>query len=184
MKKRFIAMAVAAMTLGGVMSAQTPETTTDNTTTATTCQQDQKCGKKDCKGKKHDGRRQGRNKQGQASLFEGIELTADQQKAIEALRQENRASREQAQKDAQAGREAKRQAFNDNLKNILTPEQYAKYEQNVAAANAKRENAGKQRGEVTKARHDMRRGNRAGKRQAAAANQAQATATSAAAATE
>ncbi len=39
MKKNFIAIAIALLTIGGTMSAQTPETTsTDNTTTTTTCQ--------------------------------------------------------------------------------------------------------------------------------------------------
>lgn len=145
-RKILVAAVVALLAVGGTISAQTPDTAADKTTT--TSQQ----GKRgDSKGKQGDrmGRRQGRQ---HTDLFKGIELTADQRKALETMRNEQRAERQQARaeqqtKDQQA-REERQAKMNEKIKGILTPEQYAQYEKNVAEA---------------KARPDMRRGDRKGK---------------------
>lgn len=56
-------------------------------------------------------------------FFEGIDLTPDQQTALSNLRSERR-------QDAQKQREAKSEEFKNKVKVILTPEQYAQFEQN------------------------------------------------------
>lgn len=138
MKKNFITAIVALLAFGGVMSAQAPETTADNNTpgTETTCHH----GKRgDCAMRGRDGKRHGRPDGPRADLFAGIQLTAEQQAALENMRREQRTARDQARKDREAAREQARAETDNRVKEILTPEQYAQYEQNVAAAKARRE---------------------------------------------
>lgn len=168
MKKNFIAIAVALLTLGGTISAQSPETSsTENTTTSATCQK--QCRRDRCNDNKQcnrDGKREGR-RHGHGhrpDMFAGIQLTAEQQQAIDNLRKENQANREQARKERQTQRRLAREQQQakraEQLKAILTPEQYAQYEQNVAAAKAQRETMTNDTAGVMKSRHNMRRGDK------------------------
>jgi len=135
MKKKVLSMVVALLTVGGLMSAETPEVTADNTTTTV---QDGKRGDRAGKpgrrvGKKQDKKRHGRH----SDPFAGIELTADQKKAVENMRQEQRAELEQTRKERQAATRQTRKELqakmNERVKNILTPEQYSQYEKNIKA---------------------------------------------------
>ena len=95
-------------------------------------------------------------------MFAGIQLTAEQQQAIDNLRKEDQANREQTRKERQEqhrqAREQQQARRAEQLKAILTPEQYAQYEQNVAAAKAQREAMANDTTGVKKSRHNMRRG--------------------------
>lgn len=62
--------------------------------------------------------------------FEGIQLTAEQQNAIDKLRQDRKVKREA---DKLAHKEAKKKIkedFNSEVEKILTPEQYQQYKTN------------------------------------------------------
>lgn len=149
MNKKILSMAIAIFAAGVVMSAQTPQTE-QNTNTQT----EQSCKKSKDNDKKGDrkGPRMGRDgHRGHGpNLFEGIELTAEQKTALKDLREKEMANREQAMKDRKAEAEKNRQemekkrqavmAEHDNaIKQILTPEQYTKYQANVEAAKARHE---------------------------------------------
>ena len=85
------------------------------------CEQTTEC----CKTKK-----EGREKKG-AGLFNGIELTPEQQQQVDALKAERKAakqSREKANKEAKA---QEKKAYDEKLAQILTPEQYAQYKANA-----------------------------------------------------
>lgn len=129
MKKSILTFAIVALGLFTFnASAQ------DNTTTgaAQTCCQ---TGKVKAKAKK-------------AKALEGLNLTADQQTAVSALNQKyadarkdaKKAKKEEAKKNRQARKENKR-AYLKEMQQILTPEQYVVYLENIVvsqpAPNAK-----------------------------------------------
>ncbi len=157
MKKFFLMTVAAFLSFGAVITARTPDSATE--TVSVTCRQN---GKRDCQksvnGNKCDGQRMGR-KDGRhrPDLFKGIELTADQRKALESMRAEQRAERQKARQECQA-------RMNESIRGILTPEQYAQYEKNMTDAKARREvvSGNRDNGE-SKNRRDMRRGDRKGK---------------------
>ncbi|MBD5180455.1 MAG: hypothetical protein HDT01_04065 [Bacteroidales bacterium] len=163
MKKKVLSLAIALIATGAVMSAQTAQTS-DNTTK--TEQTEKKCNKKDgekcCnnkdakkgnkKGHKNHSMNKG-NKQGKRpDMFQGIELTADQQTALKNLREQNRKDSEQAKQERKAmdqkAREERMAKRDAELKKILTPEQYTKYQANIEELKAKRANrqGGERRG--------------------------------------
>lgn len=86
---------------------------------------DKKCkGDSDCK----------RGKKDRFNPFEGIELTAEQQQKIDQLRAERKANKENAKKAKKEARAQEKKQFDEKMAQILTPEQYAKYEANCKAA--------------------------------------------------
>lgn len=164
MKKKFMAVAVAVLTMVSVMSAHALESQIENT--VTTCQQDngQKKDKADRQGKKRDGRHMRHNMKHHPDFFSGIELTAEQKQALEAMRQERRTEREQARKEQQAKQEQMRQEdqkkMNEKIRSILTPEQYAQYEKNVEAVKAEHMKNKKDIKGGERPKPQMRRGDR------------------------
>ena len=88
--------------------------------------------KKECKG------HHGKCHKGECpNPFEGLNLTADQQTKLDALRQEYKAKKSEAKKDLKEKRQemsmeakAKKSEYLDKLKQILTPEQYVTYLEN------------------------------------------------------
>lgn len=126
MNKKILSMALAiVVAAGSVISAQTPKTDKEKT---------EQTGKKGQRGQ-------------MPNLFEGIELTADQQKALNEMRETERANREKAMADRQAGKEINREEMQKRMeerenaiKQILTPEQYTKYQANAEAAKAQMQN--------------------------------------------
>ncbi len=151
MKKKFFATVVALLAFGGVaVNAQTPETTTTETTSAACPQKSASC---DCKARRASGAKVRKDGRHRSPLFKGIELTADQQKAFENMKKDQRAERQKARKERQT-------RMNENIKGILTPEQYAQYEKNMAEVKARKEASDLKKGEDRKARHDRRRDHR------------------------
>lgn len=78
----------------------------------------------------------------QAALFDGITLSAEQQQELQALRvkAKDNAKKEKAEFAAKMKekREKAREDYNKDVKKILSAEQYAKYEANQKALQAKR----------------------------------------------
>ena len=150
MKKKILAVAVALLSVGSIVSAQTPDNGTPAAeTTTSVCHN----GKRDCQrpdgcrqDRKH-GSRHGRHDGQRPDMFAGITLTAEQQQALDSLRQQQRADRQQKAQERRAiadqERQARRAAIDEQVKAILTPEQYAQYEKNVAEMQARRESMGK-----------------------------------------
>lgn len=135
MKKKVLSLALAAMAFVSINAlAQSPTATTSCSKDKTECAD---CNGKDCKGKK--GNKEMR--QGRQNPFEGIELTEAQKTQINQLREAQKANMQKPDKDGKrekptqeqiAAREAQHQQFMQDVKKILTPEQYTKFEQNVA----------------------------------------------------
>lgn len=151
MRKKVLGLVMAALAIGTTGAFAQSE----NQQSKATCEQvsengECKKGKKECtkdsgeckkaKGDRHKGikgdkkfRKDGRKaekRDGKANPFEGIELTAEQQQQLDALRAERK-----AQKDAvkEAGKEAKaqqQQQYDEKIAQILTPEQYNQYKAN------------------------------------------------------
>lgn len=138
MKKKIIAAALFAITLVSFPSlAQQPEQTAAKCTEQT-CTQSEKCTPQKC------------------NPFEGLNLTEQQQASIKELQKQRadqaknekeKARKDKAQRDSSA-RENRRQsrlAYLQQLKGILTPEQYVSFLENSYAGNSNRDKARKDR---------------------------------------
>ncbi|MDE6801620.1 MAG: hypothetical protein K2J06_02535, partial [Muribaculaceae bacterium] len=117
LNKKVLALALAAFVATGTATISAANDGDNNKpcTEQTTCKKgDKKECKKGKKDKNGEGRHEGKGRKGHANLFNGVELTADQQTAIKNLREK----RQSAEKKA---RENNREAFMTELKGILTP---------------------------------------------------------------
>lgn len=83
--------------------------------------------------------KQAKPKAPKANALEGITLTAEQQSAVDALnqkfaqqRKEAKEAKKEAQKQNKAQGKNQRKAYLDEMKKILTPEQYTTYLENLA----------------------------------------------------
>lgn len=155
MKKVILSMMMAgALLASGTAFAQTP---TDGTTGATTQQSDCCQTNNTPQGKKKDGhkggKKDGKTRAGKPKFnpFDGIELTADQQQRLQALRQgvgpveltpeqqakipENPNLTAEQKKQLSAERKAAkleaRKNYLNGVKEVLTPEQYVIFLENV-----------------------------------------------------
>ena len=111
MKKVLLALAVVAATFS--LNAQTPTPATPASTTPGACTEQPACAanpRAEC-----------------ANPFAGLDLTAEQQTALDALRANCRADRDSCR---QQRTEAKRERL-AQIKAILTPEQYVKFLENA-----------------------------------------------------
>ncbi|MBD5204715.1 MAG: hypothetical protein HDS82_07640 [Bacteroidales bacterium] len=117
-----------------------------------------KCGHGDKK-KGHKGGHKG--KKGGKNPFAGIELTAEQQTKLTNLRDKSRATEMKIREDArtqenkikQDAREQKKKArdeFDKEVKKILTPEQWTKFESNKAEMQKKHKDASARKGDKSK----------------------------------
>lgn len=123
----------------------------------TCCKTEQSCCKDKAKGEKPS----------RPNPMEGLNLTPEQQQAVDALNQKYAQKRKDALKEkgeaaAKARKEGKdtKKAYLEELKGILTPEQYTQYLENQVAkapkAKAMKQGAHKKRGEVKGKAKEMR----------------------------
>lgn len=141
MNKKVLAMALAAFvaTAGMTISAANDDnnaTLTEQTGKA--CKNKKDCKKGDCKkgeGRKGDCKK-GDGKRGENPMFKGIELTEEQQAAVQNFKKQHC---EATKAEKKAACEKNREAFMQEMKNILTPEQYQQLEKNVAEMQANKE---------------------------------------------
>lgn len=101
----------------------------------TKCDKDSKGCKSKCdkagKGKGcHKG--DGKMKKCKKNPFAGIELTADQQAKLDQLRDKGREAEMKVKQDAREKKAKMREDFDNEVKKILTPEQWTKFESNKA----------------------------------------------------
>lgn len=145
-------MALAALVATGSTAAFAA--TDDNGTKTEQCKN-----KKDCKGKKEckNGDRKGRHDGKCDGLFKGVELTADQQAALKQYRETQETARREAM-------QKNREDFMNELKSVLTPEQYKQVEQNAAQMRADKESKCCKQKEGMKGRSDKRGGRHEGQR--------------------
>ncbi len=71
------------------------------------------------------------------ALFEGVTLSPEQQKAVEALKVEKKQAAKEAVKNHKEAGKAARAEYLAKLKTILTPEQFAQVEKNMSAHHGK-----------------------------------------------
>lgn len=185
MKKKVLGLAIAAMSFVAFSGmAQTPTTAESNCASAADCPQ-KECVKKECS-KKECCKLDKKGRRGAiANPFEGINLSADQQAKIKQLDERRREARKQKAADRKAAKhqadsahiaafKAERKAYLGEVKEILGPENYMIYLENIVingqANGPKMHKSDKFLGKHKKA--DGRRGDRkhgkADKRQARA----------------
>lgn len=73
---------------------------------------------------------------GDKELFEGINLTPEQSAKIKSLKEKNKAKADKQRAKAEKQRVKDKESRDKEIKKILTPEQYAKYLDNVKKAKA------------------------------------------------
>lgn len=134
MRKKVLGLVMAALaisTFGAFAQTETQQTKPSCEQTAT-CKKD----KKECRkgeGKHKKGPRMGSEKK---NPFEGIQLTEQQTQQLEQLKAERKAQKESDEKNRKEAREQERKAYNEKIAKILTPEQYAQYEENCRKMKA------------------------------------------------
>ena len=160
MKKTILTLAIAVLS-GGISSiAQTTQSSqqtqaTECAANGKDCKKDAKCDKRNkkdkCKGdrkcdrKGHKGDRKG-GKRGEWSgtnvcrnLFEGIQLTPDQQQKIEKIRETTKSDLAKVKSDAREDRQKVMDRSKKDIEKVLTAEQRVQYEANLKAAEAQRD---------------------------------------------
>lgn len=147
MKKKILALVIGALafsTIGAFAQSETSQ--------KTPVQKEAKC----CKEKKdkdghHNGKDRKKGHGERINPFDGIQLSAEQQKKIEDLRAERRSQREADTTKAKEARKAQREEYNKKLTEILTPEQMAQYKTNCESIKARKHQKGsKERAEKRK----------------------------------
>lgn len=153
MRKNVLGLIMAALAISSFGAFAQNETANSSATcqqTTATCKNtDGECAKnkKDGKKCKKDGKKLKKDgKKGNARMqrmnpFDGIQLTAEQQAKLDALKAERKASKEAAKKASKEARQAERKQFDEKVAKILTPEQYAQYEKNKKAQKVKKAGA-------------------------------------------
>ena len=159
MKKTILSAAIIFSSFVGFNSfAQAPQKGESQTCEQTACANNQNggCCKDNnvCKGKKHhksDKSGMGRIKTDKGprhNFFEGINLTPEQQSALSDLRpardkQNGKPEKNISREDRMKERKAKFEEYKNKVKEILTPEQYAVFEQNVNNCQANKDGFGR-----------------------------------------
>ncbi|MDE6288917.1 MAG: hypothetical protein K2M00_09060 [Muribaculaceae bacterium] len=147
MKKKIMTIALALSALCVLPSvAKNPD---NNNTPAPTCQAGACSQEQSCRGNRPE------RKANRPNPFEGITLSPEQQTALSAI-ENQRPGRAQVDSTAraqarQARKEARRNYLNQ-VKEVLTPDQYVTFLENIAMQHGNRGNR--------HARQDMRQGNR------------------------
>lgn len=150
MKKKILALTLAAFTFGIVAANAQNETTTDANGKAKTecCQKDgKKCDKKGDK----EARREARAK---LNPFNGIELTAEQKAQLKDLKEQQKAGKKKTKEARQEERAAKAAAYDAEVAKILTPEQYQTYQANREAMKEARQKKMKKAKEKMARKHN------------------------------
>jgi len=70
--------------------------------------------------------------------MEGIALTPEQQAKVDKLNVERRAKSQERVKESREQRLKDAKKYNEQLEKILTPEQYAKYQENLEKRHARK----------------------------------------------
>lgn len=132
MNKKVLVLALAAIVATGstTMFAANDK---DNSTCTEQCKDRKECKKGDRKDCKKGDCKKGDRKGCDGRLLKGVELTAEQQAALKQYRENKKQSRQQA-------KEQEREDFMNELKSVLTPEQYQQVEQNASQLRADKEN--------------------------------------------
>ena len=146
MKKKILAVVLAAFTFGFV-SANAQNDNGNSVKQEQTCNEGKKCCKDKKEGKrggKKDGKKGGRHEAAKVKAermnpLYGIELTADQQKKVDNLRAERKAKKEQSKQLAKEERQKQNEAYDAEMKKILTPAQYEQYQANKVKMQERKE---------------------------------------------
>ena len=136
MRKKVLGLVMATLaicTTGAFAQSQTQQT--GNNVQKECCKE--KKGKKGGKeGKKVKDGNKAERKQGRTTPFTGIELTADQQQKIDKIQADRKSTQEKAKEEKKAAKEQERKAYDQQIAQVLTPDQYKIYESNKANMRA------------------------------------------------
>lgn len=114
---------------------------TCNTGCCANCKKNVEAKKRGFRGERHDKRNMGK-RMPQSVLFQGITLTAEQQQKIRALAMQRRADNQKAKaEDAEKNAEEFQKriaAYDKEIENILTPEQFKQYQANKESMKSRR----------------------------------------------
>lgn len=133
MRKKVLGLVMATLaicTTGAFAQSQTQQT--GNNVQKECCKE--KKGNKE--GKKAKDGNKAERKKAHISPFTGIELTADQQQKIDKIQAERKSTRDKAKEDNKAAKEQERKAYDQQIAQVLTPDQYKIYESNKANMRA------------------------------------------------
>lgn len=131
MKKTFLTSIIALAALVAMPAAAQTDGTSDATRT-------EQCAK-DCKKKEKKLRHAGRHDMNRSNAFEGITLSEEQKEALKALRPQRPEKRERQQADSVAPRDSHkkmRAEYVNGVKQILTPDQYVVFLENIVINDA------------------------------------------------
>ena len=123
MTKKVLALVVASLTIGGFSVFAQNDNKQEKCNAPTEC-----CQKKDAK-----------KKSSKHNTLNGIDLTADQQAAIDKLNDERFEKIKATKAASRNAIKEEREAYHQALKQILTPDQYQKYEENCKNLQAKKD---------------------------------------------
>lgn len=170
MRKKVLGLVMAALaisTFGALAQNQNTSEKVACEQTVSACCKDKK-DKKDKKDRKDFAKRG--DKKAKLNPFTGIELTQEQQQQIQQLRNEKKEQHKAEKKAAKEAKLKEREAFNQSVAKILTPEQYKIYQANCDSMKTaklkkaemkdlKREKKdfGKKKGERTKLDRESRK---------------------------
>ena len=135
MKKKILALTLAAFTFGFVAANAQTQNETQKPCHEQVCKDKKEC----CKDKKDGFKKRGHKgeameRQGNRAKLNpmsGIELTEQQKTQIANLREQQKADRKKDKEVAKENKAKMQEAYNAELAKILTPEQYKQYTANV-----------------------------------------------------
>lgn len=109
--------------------------------------------------------KKGDRRGGKRNPFKGIELSAEQKAKIEQLREKGKAEVQKVETEARTKKDKLREDFDNDLKKILTPEQWTQYEKNRNEnKQMKQGKADRKHGEKAGKKGDHKKGKRDGKK--------------------
>lgn len=141
MKKKVLGLVMAALTISTIGAFAAPQSPEGQQTRTEQVARGEKKDKKDRKAKHKKERRDKKHRMG--NPFEGIQVTAEQQQQLDALKAERKAKREADKKAQKEAKAQERQQFEARVAQILTPEQFAQYKANCDSMKVKRPQAGR-----------------------------------------
>lgn len=132
MKKKILALTLAAFTLGIVSANAQTQENGQTTAQEQVCKEKKECCKKikGEKGAKHAKKDFKRGDRPKMNPFFGIELTEQQEAQVKQLREQQKAQREQNKNLAKEEKAKQREAFDAEMAKILTPQQFEVYQSN------------------------------------------------------
>ena len=136
MRKKVLGLFMAALAVSSIGAFAQSESRQSGEEVKKECCKEKK-EKKEChKLKKECKERKDFRKEARVTPFKGIQLSAEQQAQIDQINAERKANQKKIKADKKDAFEKERQAYDEQIAKVLTPEQYKLYENNKANMRA------------------------------------------------